>query len=58
MRSKDVPVLQQLVNAATDWRNTAASVNVALDMLTTQINEQTVILAWNSTDNDWDVRTQ
>ena len=58
MRSVDVPVLQQLVNAANGWRTTAASVNVTLDMLTTQINGQAVILAWNSTDNDWDVRTQ
>lgn len=58
MRSADVSILQQLVNAATDWRNTAASVNVSLDMLTTQINGQSVILAWNTSDNDWDVRTQ
>lgn len=58
MRSKDVPVLQQLVTAANGWRTTAASVAVSLDILTTQINGQTVILSWNESDADWDIRTQ
>ena len=57
MKSDDVDVLQQLVNAASGWRTTALSVNVELNILTTEINNETVILSWNES-GYWDIRTQ
>lgn len=57
MRSLDTSVLQQLVNAANGWRTTALSVNVELNILTTEINNETVVLSWNES-GYWDIRTQ
>lgn len=57
MRSLDTNVLQQLVNAANGWRTTALAVNVELNILTTEINDETVILSWNES-GYWDIRTQ
>lgn len=57
MKSDDVDVLQLLVNAATTWRNSALGQNVELNMLTTQIHDETVILSWNEL-GYWDIRTQ
>lgn len=58
MRSDDVDTLQDLVNAATGWRTSANAVNVSLDMLTTRINGETVVLMWDETNSIWEIRTQ
>lgn len=58
MRSDDVDTLQLLVNAATDWRTAALVVGVEVNIITTQINDQDVILSWNGDLNIWDIRTQ
>lgn len=57
MKSGDVDTLQQLVDAATGWRTTALTVNVELNILTTEIDNETVILSWNES-GYWDIRTQ
>jgi hypothetical protein len=57
MRSDDVDTLQLLVNAATEWRTAALAQNVELNILTTEINNETVILSWNES-GYWDIRTQ
>ncbi|UYL87527.1 hypothetical protein SEA_RICKROSS_38 [Streptomyces phage RickRoss] len=58
MRSDDVGLLQQLINAANGWRTTALSVGVELNTLTTQIHDQTVILEWDEQFSIWNIRTQ
>ncbi len=58
MRSDDVGLLQQLITAANGWRNTALTVGVELNTLTTQIHDQTVILEWDEQFSIWNIRTQ
>lgn len=58
MKSADVHILQDLVNAATEWRSGASGAGVSLVMLTTQINGETVILSWDDSNSEWDIRTQ
>jgi hypothetical protein len=58
MRSDDVDTLQLLVNAANTWQTQASTQNVSLDILTTRINGETVILSWDSTNSIWEIRTQ
>src|ERR1044072_3377946 len=57
MRSDDVSILQQLISAANGWRNTALTVGVEITMLTTQIDDQNVILEWDETNSIWNIRT-
>lgn len=57
MRSLDADILKQLITAANGWRTTALTVSVELNVLTTQINDETVILSWNEA-GYWDIRTQ
>ena len=58
MMSSDVDTLQLLVDNATQWRTLALTVNVELNIITTQINNQDVILAWDETAGMWNIRTQ
>lgn len=58
MKASDIPILQQLVTAANDWRALGMTVGVELNILTTQIHDQTVILAWDETESIWIISTQ
>lgn len=58
MKSDDIDVLQALVTAANDWRATGLTANVEVNIITTEINNETVILSWNTDTNNWDIRTQ
>lgn len=57
MRSDDVDVLQELVNAATTWRNQALTKGVEMDVLMTRINGEIVFLRWDANLVLWDIRT-
>lgn len=57
MKSEDISTLQQLVNAANGWRNTALTVGVEINIITSDIRGQTVILSWDNTNTTWDIRT-
>lgn len=56
MRSDDVDTLGVLISAANGWRTAALAENVELNILTTEINNELVILSWNEA-GYWDVRT-
>lgn len=58
MRASDISILQQLVTAANDWRSLGITVGVELNILTTQIHDQTVILAWDESESEWIISTQ
>lgn len=57
MRSDDVDTLGILIGAANSWRTAALAEGVEINILTTEINNETVILAWNEA-GYWDIRTQ
>lgn len=57
MKSEDISTLQQLVNAANGWRDTALTVGVEINIITSDIRGQTVILSWDNTNTTWDIRT-
>ena len=53
MKASDIPILQQLVTAANDWRALGITVGVEINILTTQIHDETVVLAWDETNSEW-----
>lgn len=57
MRSDDIPKLQQLVDAASDWRTAALNVGVEINIINSQINSQNVVLNWNAQYETWDIVT-
>lgn len=58
MRSEDIPILQQLANAASGWQTTAQGVGVTITILNVTINGQPVALFWDSTANDWKITAE
>jgi hypothetical protein len=58
MKSPDVHILQDLVNAANDWQVQAAAENVVITILTTTIEGETVTLSWDATNNIWEIAAQ
>lgn len=58
MFGKNVPQLQQLITAATGWRNQGLAltpVPVDITQINSTIDGEIVVLAWNTEKNDWDV---
>lgn len=53
MKASDIPILAQLVDAANGWRTTAFNVGVEINLITTQIHDENVTLAWDETDGLW-----
>ena len=53
MKASDIPILQQLVTAANGWRTTAFNVGVEINIITTQIHDQNVVLSWDETEGIW-----
>lgn len=57
MRASDISILQQLVTAANDWRALGITVGVELNILNTQIHDQSVILSWDESNGEWLIST-
>ena len=57
MKAADISILQQLVNAANGWRNSALTVGVELNIITSEIKDQVVVLTWDATNSTWDIKT-
>lgn len=55
MKSVDIPILQQLSDAAKTWQTTAASVGVVITTLTTTIGGEVVRLSWIADQNAWEI---
>lgn len=57
MKAADIAILQQLVTAANGWRTAALDANVELNIITSEIKGQRVVLSWDETNSTWDIRT-
>lgn len=58
MLSEDMPVLQQLIDAAVLWQASAVSVNVKLSQLNaTMPDGSMVVLYWDDAHSQWNVDT-
>jgi hypothetical protein len=56
MRSDSISELQAVCDSATQWRNSLTGGDVT--MITVMVGGGIVTLAWNSDNNNWDIRTQ
>lgn len=58
MQSSNLPQLEQLVTAATGWRNAGLTVNVQVAQINAIMPDgSTTVLYWDILNNDWNVVT-